>query len=789
LNILQKNIRTATRVCIALLVSFSIIASSCNPTKYVPEGETLLDRNKINLNKEGLKKENIVLYIKQPPNKRIFGARFYLWLYDLSNINKEKWPHGWLRKIGEPPVIFNQASANQSRDQIKSYVASKGYFDGKVKDSTATKDRQTKVFYNIDLQPAYKVRNIRYEVTDTNIRKYFYLDSVNCLIIRGKPYDVDVLTAERNRFEKYIRNMGFYAFSADFVTFRIDSTVGKRQVDIYYNVRNTTTTDNFNRTTIIPHSVYRVKNVYIYPDYDPGKALEQGDAYIQQLDTVLYKGYYFITSNKEQQIKYDLILQTLYVKASADYNLTNTEQTQSHLMSLKVYRLVNINYSETDIPEDETTLFRSLNCSIMLTPLTPQSYKIELEGTNSSGNIGGALNLVYQHKNLFHGAELFSITLRGAYEGIRETRKLKSIQEYGIETSLKLPQFLIPFIRKEGFIKKYNPSTIITTAYNYQSLPLFKRTVATATFGYTWNAGSYVSHIVNPLQLNLVKIPPNSIDSAFAERIKKSYQAYSYRNVLILGGGYSYIYNNSKIKGSKDYWFVRINAETAGNMLSLVKHISGSKDGGNLEAFGQPFAQYVRTDFDVRYYYRFNDVSSIVYRGFVGIGIPYGNSRAIPFEKQYFAGGANSIRAWQVRTLGPGSYSPVTGPYIQNSTIFLNQTADIKLEANAEYRFKLFWLLEGALFVDAGNIWNFYKDPRTPGAEFNIKNFYNDIAVGTGTGFRFDFKFVIARVDVGMKLRDPILLDGSKWIFERRPYSIKRYPSDFSLVFGIGYPF
>lgn len=788
MHIIRRNIIKGPGGFIISLILLAIVISSCNPTKYVPQNETLLSENKINVNKEGIKKSELLPYIKQPPNKRIFGSRFYLALYNLSNIHKEKWPHTWLRKIGEPPVKFDPQLANQSRSQIKSYVVSKGYFDAKVQDSIVTKDRETTVYYNLDLLPAYTIKDIKYEVTDTNIRKYFDLDSVNCLIKRGKHYDVNVLTAERARLERYIRNMGFYAFSSDYISFRIDSTIGRRQVVIHYNVRNSTSVDNFNRTSIIPHSIYKIRRVYIYPDYDPARALEEGDRYIQQLDTVLYNGYYFITSDKDRVVKYDLILQTLYLKAGADYNLTNTEQTQSHLMGLKVYRLVNISYTETDIPEDEFALIRNLDANIMLTLQTPQSYRIELEGTNSSGNIGGAVNLVYQHKNLFHGAELFSITLRGAYEAIRETRKLKSIQEYGIESNLKLPQFLLPFIKKEDFIKKFNPSTNITTAWNYQSLPLFTRTVATATFGYSWRAGNYQSHIVNPLQLNLVKIPPGSLDSTFEARIKRSYQAYSYRNVLILGGGYSFIYNNQNIQGSPDYWFLRINAETAGNMLSLVKRLSGK--GSGQQFLGQPFAQYFRTDADLRYYYRFNNGNSIVYRGFVGVGIPYGNSRAIPFEKQYFSGGANSIRAWQVRTLGPGSYSPVmAGPYKAERTIFLNQTADIKIEANAEYRFKLFWLLEGALFVDAGNIWNFNKDPGAPGAEFNITNFYNDIAVGTGTGFRFDFKFVIARVDLGMKLRDPVLTDGSKWIVARRPYSLKRYPSDFSLVFGIGYPF
>ena len=337
----------------------------------------------------------------------------------------------------------------------------------------------------------------------------------------------------------------------------------------------------------------------------------------------------------------------------------------------------------------------------------------------------------------------------------------------------------VPFLKKENFIKKYNPTTTLLAAYNYQAMPFYTRTMANATFGYNWRAGNYQEHIINPLQFNIVKLI--SIDSAYAVRIESSsYLAYSYKDIMILGGGYSYIFNNQIIKKSKDYWFLRINAEASGNMLSLVEKFSGAKKtDGSYYLLGQPFAQYVRTDFDLRYNYILNDVSSLVYRGFFGIGIPYGNSKAIPFEKQYFGGGANGIRAWQVRSLGPGSYVHDT------ATTFLNQTADIKLEANAEYRFKLFWILEGALFLDAGNIWTYHYDPARPGAQFQFNKFYKDIAVGTGTGFRFDFKFVIGRVDVGMKLRDPLIQSGSKWIIMNRPYE----RNDFTLVLGIGYPF
>ena len=766
-----------------LPVVFLIIgAYSCNPTKYIPEGETLLDENHIAINNDGVKKSDLIPYIKQKPNKRIFGARFHLGLYNLSNINKEKWPHTWLRNIGEEPVIFDPYATNQSKEQIKSYVASKGYFDSRVTDTVETAKRKSEVFYNVDLKPPYTIRNLYYEIADTTIRIFFYFDSVNCMIERGRPYDVEILQAERLRLERFIKDRGFYGFSGDHIYFRIDSTIGNRQVNIYYGIKNFMKLDAFKRATLVPHSMYRVNNVYIYPNFIPKDALEGGEVYMESLDTIEYKGYYFITRKETRELKYDLIIQSLYIKPGSAYNVTNTEQTQSHLLALKAFRLVNIYFNELEEPEERQGSELMLNCNIQLTLLSQQSFRVEVEGTNSAGNLGGALNLVYQHKNLFHGAEQFNMKLKGAYEALSQQKtKLRSSQEYGIETSLRLPKFLVPFLKTEGFIKNYNPITIILAAYNYQKMPLYTRTMATATFGYSWKAGNYQEHIINPLQLNVVKLPPKSIDSAFAVKIESSpYLAYSYKDVMILGGNYSFIFNNQKIQKSKDYWFLRLNAEASGNMLALVSKLTGmNKTNGIYNVFGQPFAQYIRADLDLRYNVILNDVSSVVYRGFIGAGIPYGNSKAIPFEKQYFGGGANGIRAWQVRTLGPGSYVPDT-------TGFLNQTADIKLEANAEYRFKLFWILEGALFMDAGNIWTYNDDVDRPGSQFSFKRFYKDIAVGTGAGFRFDFKFVIGRVDLGMKLRDPMISGGSKWILINRPYDFR---DDFTLVVAIGYPF
>ena len=783
-----------------LFILILLFVTSCNPTKYVPEGESLLNENTIDINKEGIKKSDLIPYVKQVPNKRIFGTRFHLGLYNLSNINKDKWPHSWLRNIGEEPVIYDPYLTIKSREQIKSYVASKGYFDGKVTDTVKTADRKSDVFYKVDLLRPYTIRNLTYEIADSNIRNLCFFDSVNCIIVRGKPYDVDVLQAERARFERFIRDHGFYGFTYDYISFKIDSTVGNRQVDIKYNIRNFTGLDAYNRINSGPFAVYSIKNIYIYPDFVPKDALEGGEAYLRSLDTTFYKGYYFITSKKNHEVKYDLIIQSLFLTAGSVYNVTSTEQTQAHLMGLKIYRLVNINYNDAKENDTLRGIELKLDCNIQLTLLSQQSYKIELEGTNSAGNLGGALNLIYQHKNLFQGAELFSTKLKGAYAAYAQKGKpLSSTEEYGLETSLRLPKFVVPFVRLEDFVKKYNPSTTILAAYDYQKLPVYTRTVANATFGYNWKSSNYKEHILNPFQFNIVKLP--SIDSAFAIHIlTSSYQASSYMDVLILGGNYSFIFNDQSIKNSRDYWFLRLNIETSGNFLSAIYKLAGAEKQADSTGFisgpfksdintsyhllGQSFAQYARTDIDIRYNYKFNDLSSIVYRGFFGIGVPYGNSRAVPFEKQYFSGGANGIRAWQVRSLGPGSYNPYPNP-TDTTKVFLNETGDIKLEANAEYRFKLFWILEGAVFIDAGNIWSIRKDPAREGAEFRFDKFYRDIAVGTGTGFRFDFKFVVARVDIGMKLRDPLLKGTSHWIFLNGPY--KR--EDFTIVFGIGYPF
>jgi len=669
----------------------------------------------------------------------------------------------------------------RSSDNIMSFVSSKGYFDAEVTDSVRTDKQRTTVTYNINITTPYVIRNITYDIPDPNLMNLYVFDTVNSMIVRGMPYDFDLLQQERQRFERFVRDHGFYRFSSAYISFDVDTTIGNRQVDINFIVRNFARANENNVIENVSHSVFRVNNIYIYTDFEPRTAIEEGDAYFNSLDTTFYQGYYFISSKTKPVIKRDFIIQSLYISPGSTYNQTNTLLSQSRLMASRVYRLVNISFNEIDnVENDNQEQLKTIDCVIQLTLLPMQSYKVEFEWTNTGGNLGGALNLIYQHKNLFRGAEQFTLKLKGAYEGMRQSGQSQPIREFGVETNLRLPDFLMPFYRNENFMKRYNPVTNIVASYNYQDMPLYTRTIANMSFGYNWKAGDYNEHFINPLQFNIVKL--DRIDPDFAKRINNSsYLAYAYQDVLILGGSYSYIFNNQLINKSRDYWFIRWNVETAGNLLRTYNKTLNSEkpDTAVFKFINQPFAQYVKTDINIKYNYVVNPAASIVYRGFFGIAIPYGNSKAIPFERQYFGGGANGIRGWQARTLGPGTYIP------DASATFLNQTADIKIELNAEYRFKLFWVLEGAMFADAGNIWAYKADSDREGAQFKVDKFYKDMAVGAGTGLRFDFDFFLARLDFGMKLRDPIIPETNKWIFSNRSYTWR----DFTAIIAIGYPF
>nr|WP_229130343.1 BamA/TamA family outer membrane protein [Ancylomarina sp. 16SWW S1-10-2] len=456
------------------------------------------------------------------------------------------------------------------------------------------------------------------------------------------------------------------------------------------------------------------------------------------------------------------------------------------LQALNQYKFVNIRF-EVDT-DSENAKEGNLNCFVQLSPFKKQSYVIEVEGTNSSGNIGFAGKLNYQHKNLLRGAEVLDVRFSSATESVRSNdNKNFFSREYGGEISLSTPKFILPFFNANGFRKKYNPTSKLSLSYSYQKRPDYVRTQADASFGYNWKSSKYLTHKLNLIELSFVEV--NNLSQDFIDDITNLYIANSFTDHIISTTRYSLVYNNQNLNKLGSYSYLRFNFETAGNTLKAIDQLLGSKknydydDNGELEGtyydlLGIRYAQYLKVDIDYRYNKYFNRANSLVGRFFMGLGYAYDNLEVLPFEKSYFSGGANGIRAWQVRSLGPGSYS-------NDEAVYPNNTADFKLEGNLEYRFKLIWKFEGAMFLDAGNIWAISPKDNRVGAKLTMKDFYKEIAIGTGIGTRVDLNFILFRLDLGLKLRDPSLATDKRWIIGNRAFKF----SQLTYNIGIGYPF
>ncbi len=762
---------------IVVLVLLQLV--SCRLTKHVPDNEYLLKKYKIEFEdkstKKVLKKDELEKHIKQKPNKKILGLKFHLWLYNLSNEKKDNKFNNLLRKLGESPVIWDKYTTNKTEQRLALFIKNKGYHQAAVNDSVWFKNNKASVVYKIELNEPYIINNIKYSFEDTSLRPIIISDTTNSLIKKGKRFDVEYLQNERVRIEALLKNKGYYNFSREYIHYQVDSTVGNKRVDITINVKKYTTEYADNNYITTKHPRYSINNIYIHANYDPQQVLANKEEYYGKLDTTIIDHFFYIRdTTRPVKIKPKVIINTIYIETGKIYRYKDVQQTYNHLSSLQLFKLINIKFTEKNNQADLNN--PGLDCNIQLSPTLFQSYNLEVEGTNASGDIGVAGNIVYQHKNLFKGAEMLDVRLRTAMEALkeREFNQYSNTLQYGADVRIKLPRFLLP-VKRESFIKKYNPKTNLSMSYNYQRRPDYTRAIANSSFGYNWKGNKFNSHMINPFELNFVNLMDTS--KVFWNEIDP-FLKNSYQDHLIGYSSYRFLFNNQNVEENTDFIFIRFNTEIAGNILSGISNLlEQPKEDGSYSLFGIKYAQYVRTDIDLRYYHQLNESDKLVYRFFSGVGYPYNNSDVMPFEKKYFSGGANSIRAWQVRTLGPGSY--------KEESKYPNSMGDIKLEANVEYRFALVWLIEGALFVDAGNIWAINKDDNRGGAFFKADQFYKDIALGTGFGMRFDFSFFVFRFDLGIKARDPANPSGEKWILGNQ----KIHSDHLNLNIGIGYPF
>lgn len=775
-------------------IVIAVLVSACGTMKNI--NQPLLNKNKIVVQADNseVNKDDLYGLIGQTPNKRLLGVwRFKLWANQLSTKGKERKFKSWMsRTFGETPVFFDTQITQNSVRQMEIYLNKTGHFNSKIWFEANTKSKKLNLTYFIKPSEPYKIKSYNYRISDRLLYKNISRISASSLIIEGDNYNAYIIDDERDRITDSLRNIGYYNFNKEYIYFEIDSVFNSNTLDITMVVKDLRTQDIANpaQTLTIHHQQYYINNIYINPDIDlinSGQiTLDTLVVSVQEDTSNPHLDIYHFLHKDELKIKPKVITQSVLINSEHLYSLESVKQTYRRLADLKVFRYTNIQFKR--VADENNTGHNLLDCFINLERAKVQSYTIEAEGTNSGGDLGLGGNIVYANNNFFKGAELFQIRLKGALE-IQRINPSSTNQsddkflffntlETGIEVSLKFPKFLIP-IKQERFPKDFKPSTTINTGMNYQQRPKYRRYITNVSFGYNWSQNRNIQHILFPVEINSVKVYPTAefeeiLEQETNERLKNQYTDH-----LISALKYSFIFNNQELNKLQNFIYFRANFETSGFMLKGTNMLFGidRHDDGYHTLFNIRYAQYIRTDFDFRYYNVQSKENRLVIRAMFGLGIPYGNSVDIPFEKGFYAGGANGMRGWRIRSLGPGSSD--------NDDLFsqIDRIGDLQLEANIEYRFPIHSFVKGAVYMDAGNVWLLKENDFFPGGDFQFKRFFSEIAFDAGFGLRFDFNFFIFRIDTALRLRDPSLEKSNRWV----PF--KTGINKLAFNFGIGYPF
>lgn len=760
-----------------ILFYFILSLASCSTTKFVPEGAFLLDEVKIHSDNKNIKPSNMRMYVRQNPNSKWFSTfKTQLYVYNLSGRDSTKRFNKFLRRIGDAPAIYSESDAIRSQEEITKAVQNMGYMGASVSRTTKTKKKKLKLRYDITTGQPYTVRTLKYDVNDSIIKKYLDEDSLGSEIRAGMLFDVNILDAERQRITDNLLNNGYYKFNKDYISYTADTARGTHLIDLTLHVLPY---KNPNGNSVSNHSQYKINKINFITDYNMLQSSALSSVEIN--DSIHYNG--FPIYYKDRLYLRPKVLTDNIKFAPGDwYDELAVQKTYTSFGRLPALKYTNIRFFETQI--GDSTL---LNCYVMLTKSKHKSVSFELEGTNSAGDLGAAASVSFQHRNLFRGSETFMVKFRGAYEaisGLGAGYKNHNYTEYGVETSINFPNFLFPFISSD-FKQKIRATTEFGLQYNYQLRPEFSRTIASASWSYKWVERQKIQHRIDLIDISYLYLP------WISEQFKNDYikddnyiLKYNYDNRLIVRMGYTYSYNslggklvNNTIASNS--YSIRTSFESAGNILYGISKLTNMRKNKDDEyaILGIPYAQYIKGDFDFAKNIVIDHRNSFAFHAGFGIAVPYGNAKVVPFEKRYFAGGANSVRGWSVRDLGPGSFV--------GDGNFMNQSGDIKLDASIEYRSKLFWKFQGAAFIDAGNIWTIREYENQPGGVFKFNKFYKQIAVAYGLGLRLDLDFFVLRFDGGMKAINPVY-ENKK---DRYPIIHPNFSRDFAFHFAVGYPF
>lgn len=726
------------------------LLSACSSSKFIPDESYLLESVEVRADERYIDASSLAPYIRQQANSKWFSMfKIPLGTYALSGRDTTKWINRTLQRIGQEPVLYDSVQAALSMDDMRRAMQNMGFMHATVDLKTRVKGKKLKAIYILHPGEPYYIRNVDYDIRDENVRRVLdnYHDNnrkgtrTHGLQV-GDRFTVDLLNAERERITKILMDSGYYRFHKDFIQYRADSASNSSGVGLKFELlkyrANTSTPETL-------HPRYTIRNINYHGGF--GEAIP---------------------------LRTRVLENSTAIRAGRPFSATDLQKTYNNFARMKAVRYTDIRF--TEVP-DTSMLDADINISMD----RRRSISFRPEGTNTAGNLGAAASLSYENRNIFRGAETFSVELRAAFEAITglEGYHDQNYEEYGVETKLQFPRFIAPFL-SNTFRRRSNATSELSLMWDLQNRPEFHRRVFSTAWRYRWaEPHHHISYRLDLLDLNYVYMP--WISETFKEEYldnessRNAILRYNYEDLFIMKIGFGLSFSN----GIDAF---RANIETAGNLLNAFSKVAGSRinDEGQHTVFNIAYAQYVKFDFDYTHIFRFDRHNRLALHGDVGIAWPYGNSTILPFEKRYFAGGANSVRGWSVRSLGPGRYRGTDG-----RIDFINQTGDLKMFLSAEYRTFLFWKLNGAAFVDAGNVWTLRNYDDQPGGQFRFSEFYKQIALGYGIGLRLNFDYFILRFDMGMKGINPAYENKR----EHWPLLHPNFKRDFTFHFAVGMPF
>ena len=716
------------------LAATLLLAASCSTTRVLPEGEYRLAKNRIEVtNSKKFDPAGLNQYIKQQPNSTLFGWNPFLSMYNWASPENEGFFARLCRSLGTAPVVYSPSAVESTIDNIESHLKYIGYYNSQVNSDIRVNGRKVAVTYLVHLGKQYPIDSLSYSLPPRGtFPKDFEEDIPNVTVKVGDYLSEASLEDETVRGTAHFRDIGYYTFSKNNYIFEADtiSVPGKLFLDMKVNDYSR----NENGDNAQPLSKFYIDSVTISHSGD----LIFKDKILRDLNTI---------------------------KPGAMYSETDVRTTYTRLSALKLFSSVGIEMTQVDS--------NLVNCSINLSQSKLQGFKVNLEAsTNSSGLMGVSPQLSFYHKNIFHGGEWLNLSFMGNFQ-FKLHDPIRS-NEFGVSAGLSFPRFLgLPYSIFSG---PNIPRTEINASYNYQDRPEYTRNIFSTSFGYT-GILKRVNYQIYPLQLNIVSL--SHMDESFFETLSRNpFMRYAYQNHFDAGvGGIFYISSSTQTIPTESFHYLRLTTDLSGNLISLFKPLMKTDEDGRGLLFGIPYSQYVRAELTLGRTWRFGkgDNQALATRLLAGAGHSYGNSSVLPFEKQFYVGGANSMRGWQARSLGPGT------SLMNYGFIIPSQTGDMKLEGNIEYRYPLFWKLEGALFVDAGNVWTFKQDD--PTSKFSFDTLGESIAMDWGIGLRVNLNFIVLRLDMAKKLHDPAT--EKKWM---GPKDWMERGSG-AVHFGVGYPF